>query len=159
MTQEQGEPPGSLPSQVSIAGGLPSRGAVQHDLARHAMVAQDWVASWILTPAPPPSSQGSPNPDPHSSFQALELQCRSPGNSRDRNSRPLAGEQVRAGLSPNCSICCPRIPSPQTHTPGGWLPAGQPGLPTLAVSAKLDAITTKPLLFLTNNFPLCNLIN
>lgn len=44
-------------------------------------------------------------------------------------------------------------PGPQTCVPGGWLPDGQPSLPALAVSAKFDAITTKPLYFLQTTSP------
>lgn len=43
--------------------------------------------------------------------------------------------------------------SPQTGDPGSLLCDGQLDLPALVVSAKLRAITTKPLYFLQTIFP------
>lgn len=45
------------------------------------------------------------------------------------------------------------VPSPLTGAPSSRLCDGQLGLPALVVSAKLRAITTKPLDFLQTIFP------
>lgn len=97
------------------------------------------------------------NPKLQPRFQALAVQYQSPGNPGAGVAGSLSGKKVRGRLQLQlrCAIAlkflC--VSSPQTGAPSSRLCDRQLGLPALVVSAKLSAITTKPLYFLKTIFP------